>query len=145
MLASLVFQWFSVQVPGDGFDKRSGRAQGTFSREGFCRSPRGIFSNTVPGEFCRGFLVGFWGLFPWIKNSRRKKSTQKSTAKFKSEFGSFPFRMLTPGSLGSMAVWVSDLRDWAAWFSEPLIHSNSFAFYLASELWRDGASQESTP
>ena len=31
------------------------------SRKGFCRYPRGIFPNKVPGEFCGGFLVDFFG------------------------------------------------------------------------------------
>ena len=28
------------------------------SRKGFCRNPRGIFPNKVPGEFCGGFFGG---------------------------------------------------------------------------------------
>ena len=31
------------------------------SREGFCRGPRGIFPTEFRGEFCRGFLVDFFG------------------------------------------------------------------------------------
>ena len=46
------------------------------SRKGFCRNPRGIFPNKVPGEFCGGdFLVDFCGPFPW------KKHEDKSTLK----------------------------------------------------------------
>ena len=58
------------------------------SRTCFCRNPRGIFPNKVPGEFCGGFFCGFVLAF-FLGKNRRKKSTQKSTAKFKSEFGSF--------------------------------------------------------
>ena len=39
-----------------------------FSRKGFCRNPRGILPNKVPGEFCGGFFWSiFLGLFPWKK------------------------------------------------------------------------------
>ena len=34
-----------------------------FSRKGFCRNPRGIFPNKVPGEFCGGFFGGFFRAF----------------------------------------------------------------------------------
>ena len=66
------------------------------SRKGFCRNPRGIFPNKVPGEFCGGFFGGFFWAFSLGKN-RRKKSTKKSTAKFKSEFGSFAAKIHTAG------------------------------------------------
>ena len=62
----------------------------TISREGFCRSPRGLFLNKVLGEFRGGFFCGsFRAFFLWKKN-KRKKSTPKSTAKLKSEFGTRP-------------------------------------------------------
>ena len=47
-----------------------------FSREGFCRNPRGIFLNEFLGEFCRGFLCGFFGAF-FIGKKGGKKSTPK--------------------------------------------------------------------
>ena len=34
-----------------------------FSRKGFCRNPRGIFPNKVPGEFGGEFFGGFFGAF----------------------------------------------------------------------------------
>ena len=57
------------------------------SRKGFCRNPRGIFPNEFPGEFCSGFFAGFFRAF-FLGQNRRKKTTQKPTAIFKSEFGS---------------------------------------------------------
>ena len=65
-----------------------------FSREGFCRNPRGIFPSKVLGEFCGGFFGGFFRAFS-LEKDRRKKSTQKSTAKFKSEFGSLAAKIHT--------------------------------------------------
>ena len=54
-----------------------GCPRGNHSRKGFCRNPRGIFPNRVPGEFFAGGI--FWwifsGLFPW------KKQEEKSTPK----------------------------------------------------------------
>ena len=43
--------------------RESVRESAIFSREGFCRNPRGIFPTEFPGEFCRGFFVDFFGPF----------------------------------------------------------------------------------
>ena len=56
-------------------------------------------SAEIRGEFFRpnsrvNFAVDFWWLFSLEKN-RRKKSTKKSTAIFKSEFGSFGAKIHT--------------------------------------------------
>ena len=64
------------------------------SRKDFCRNPRGIYPNEFLGEFCRGFFGGFFPAF-FLGKNRRKKSTQKSTAIFKSEFGSFGAKIHT--------------------------------------------------
>ena len=62
------------------------------------RSAEERASAEIQGEFFRpnsqvNFAGDFWGGFLQAfflgKKNRRKKSTQKSTAKFKSEFGSF--------------------------------------------------------
>ena len=45
------------------------------SREGFCRNPRGIFLNKVPGEFCRGFFGEFFRAF-FLGKKRGKNSRQ---------------------------------------------------------------------
>ena len=41
------------------------------SREGFCRNPRGIFLDKVPGELCGGFFCAFFGAFFLGKNRRK--------------------------------------------------------------------------
>ena len=41
------------------------------SRLCFCRNPRGIFLDKVPGEFCGGFLGEFFGAFFLGKNRRK--------------------------------------------------------------------------
>ena len=67
---------------------------GFLSREGFCRNPRGISRTKSQVNFVRDFLLWvFFGLF--LGKNRRKESTQKSTAKFKSEFGSFAAKFHT--------------------------------------------------
>ena len=53
-----------------------------------------IFPTKFLGEFCGGFFCGFFGAF-FLGRNRRKKSTQKSMAKFKSEFGSFAAKIHT--------------------------------------------------
>ena len=42
------------------------------SRKRFCRNPRGIFPNKVPGEFCGRFFGGFFGACFLGKNRRKK-------------------------------------------------------------------------
>ena len=43
--------------------KRRAYAFAKVSRKGFCRNPRGIFPNKVPGEFRRGLFGGFFRAF----------------------------------------------------------------------------------
>ena len=59
-----------------------------FSRKGFCRNPRGFCPNKVLGEFCGGLFRGFFRAF-FLGKTEGKNPPPKSTAKFKSEFGSF--------------------------------------------------------
>ena len=48
------------------------------SREGFCRNPRGISPNKFLGEFCGGFLRGFFGGFCRLENIPSKSPLQDS-------------------------------------------------------------------
>ena len=77
-----------------GRGHRQPQPEDNLSRKGFCRNPRGIFPNKVPGEFCGGFFGGFFRAFS-LENIGGKKSTKKSTAKLKSEFGSFAAKIRT--------------------------------------------------
>ena len=56
---SCIFDLFYPHPPKPTFDL----FLTNFSREGFCRNPRGIFPNKVLGEFCGGFFVDFFGPF----------------------------------------------------------------------------------
>ena len=64
------------------------------SRKGFCRNPRGIFLKKVPSDFFGGFFGGFFGAF-FLGKKQEKESTHKSTAIFKSKFGSFGAKIHT--------------------------------------------------
>ena len=66
-------------------------------RKGFCRNPRGIFPTKFPGEFCGGFFGGFFRAF-FLGKKEGKNPYPKSTAKFKSEFGSFAAKIHTARS-----------------------------------------------
>ena len=72
----------------------------------FCRNPRGIFPSKFPGDFCGRFILWILGLFPFDRKEER--STQNSTAKLKSEFGSFAAKMHT-ASWPWRIVWLSFL------------------------------------
>ena len=50
--------------------------------------------------------MDFLGLFPW-KNRRKKSTKKKSTAKFKSEFGSFAAKIHTAG-IWPRVIWGTD-------------------------------------
>ena len=68
--------------------------QRTFVKKRLLQKSEGNFSEQSPGWILRGiFWWIFSGLFPWTK--QEKKSTKKSTAKFKSEFGSFAAKIHT--------------------------------------------------
>ena len=55
----------------------------------------GNFPSKVPGEFWGEFLVDFFGPFSLNKKQAKKFPKKKSTAKLKSEFGSFAARIHT--------------------------------------------------
>ena len=59
-----------------------------FSRKGRCRNPRGFIRKKSRVNLAGDLLVDFFGPFS-LEKKQEKNSTQKSTAKFKSEFGSF--------------------------------------------------------
>ena len=78
----LIFPSLSLSLSVSSFLWR----KALLSRKGFCRYPRGIFQTKSWVNFAF-FLVAFPAFF--LGKKQEEKSTQKSTAKFKSEFGSF--------------------------------------------------------
>ena len=88
--------------------KPSATSSRKYSRKGFCRNPRGIYPTKTLGEFCGASFGGFFGAF-FLGRNRTIKSTQKSTAKFESEFGSF-------------AVKIHNARIWPWIFGQKLSH-----------------------
>ena len=62
----------------------------SFSREGFCRNPRGFFPNDCRVNFAMDFWWIILGLLPW-----KKENPPKNTARFKSEFGSLAAKIHT--------------------------------------------------
>ena len=73
---------FATTALGGAAEKNSGK--------GFCRNTRGISRVNFAGDF----LVDFLGLSS-LEKTGGKKSAQKSTAKLKSEFGSFAAKIHT--------------------------------------------------
>ena len=67
-----------------------------FIKKRLLQKSEGNFSNKVPGEFSVFFWGGggFFRAF-FLRKNRRKKSTKKSTAKLKSDFGSFAAKIHT--------------------------------------------------
>ena len=68
-----------LQHKGAHTEKRgiSGPHRAELSRKGFCRNPRGIFPNKVPGEFYGGFFGGVF-LGPFFFEKIREKNPPKN-------------------------------------------------------------------
>ena len=79
----------------------------TWSRKSLCRNPRGIFPKSFQANLRGIFGWVFWAPLPWNKS---KKPPPKSTAKFKSNFGSFAAKIHTA-------------RIWSSYFPACQYHS----------------------